>query len=143
MAGWLENGDRFDERSAAMTVVETRRYGVRARSTDTFGRVLWSCRDQHFVADGPVHNGCPGEAVTPAELFLAGIASCGVELLQVIAKAEDVPLLTASVEIEGEIDPASPVRDDVNVFNSVRLSFRLSGVTEEQGAGLVEGFKRR
>ena len=126
-----------------MSVVETRRYGVRARSTDTFGRVLWSCRDQHFVADGPVHNGCPGEAVTPAELFLAGIASCGVELLQVIAKAEDVPLLTASVEIEGEIDPASPVRDDVNVFNSVRLSFRLSGVTEEQGAGLVEGFKRR
>ena len=126
-----------------MSVVETRRYGVRARSTDTFGRVLWSCRDQHFVADGPVHNGCPGEAVTPAELFLAGIASCGVELLQVIAKAEDVPLLTASVEIEGEIDPASPVRDDVNVFNSVRLSFRLSGVTEEQGAALVEGFKRR
>ena len=126
-----------------MSVVETRRYGVRARSTDTFGRVLWSCRDQHFVADGPVHNGCPGEAVTPAELFLAGIASCGVELLQVIAKAEDVPLLTASVEIEGEIDPASPVRADVNVFNAVRLSFRLSGVTEEQGAGLVEGFKRR
>ena len=126
-----------------MNVVETRRYGVRARSTDTFGRVLWSCRDQHFVADGPVHNGCPGEAVTPAELFLAGIASCGVELLQVIAKAEDVPLLTASVEIEGEIDPASPVREDVNVFNAVRLSFLLSGVTEEQGAGLVEGFKRR
>jgi uncharacterized OsmC-like protein len=126
-----------------MNVVETRQYGVRARSTDTFGRVLWSCRDQHFVADGPVHNGCPGEAVTPAELFLAGIASCGVELLQVIAKAEDVPLLAASVEIEGEIDPASPVHDDVNVFNSVRLSFRLSGVTEEQGAGLVEGFKRR
>jgi uncharacterized OsmC-like protein len=126
-----------------MNVVETRQYGVRARSTDTFGRVLWSCRDQHFVADGPVHNGCPGEAVTPAELFLAGIASCGVELLQVIAKAEDVPLLTASVEIEGEIDPASPVREDVNVFNAVRLSFLLSGVTEEQGAGLVEGFKRR
>jgi hypothetical protein len=61
----------------------------------------------------------------------------------VIAKAEDVPLLTASVEIEGEIDPASPVREDVNVFNAVRLSFLLSGVTEEQGAGLVEGFKRR
>jgi uncharacterized OsmC-like protein len=124
-----------------MSVAETRRYAVRARSTDTFGRVLWSCRDQHFVADGPVHNGCPGEAITPAELFLAGIASCGVELLEVIARAEEVPLQTASVKIAGEIDPANPVRTDVSVFNSVRLSFRLQGVTEEQGAHLIERFK--
>jgi uncharacterized OsmC-like protein len=126
-----------------MSVVETRRYDVRARSTDTFGRVLWSCRDQHFVADGPVQNGCPGEAVTPAELFLAGIAACGVELVQVIAKADDVPLRAVRAEITGELDPANPVRDDVNVFNSVRLSFELAGVTEEEGRGLVEGFKRR
>ena len=124
-----------------MSVPETRRYAVRARSTDTFGRVLWSCRDQHFVADGPVHNGCPGEAITPAELFLAGIASCGVELLEVIARAEEVPLQTASVKIAGEIDPANPVRTDVSVFNSIRLSFRLQGVTEEQGAHLIERFK--
>jgi uncharacterized OsmC-like protein len=124
-----------------MSVPETRQYAVRARSTDTFGRVLWSCRDQHFVADGPVHNGCPGEAITPAELFLAGIASCGVELLEVIARAEEVPLQTASVKIAGEIDPANPVRTDVSVFNSVRLSFRLQGVTEEQGAHLIERFK--
>ena len=126
-----------------MSAVETRRYDVRARSTDMFGRVLWSCRDQHFVADGPVQNGCPGEAVTPAELFLAGIAACGVELVQVIAKAGDVPLRAVRAEITGELDPANPVRDDVNVFNSVRLSFELAGVTEEQGRGLVEGFKRR
>jgi hypothetical protein len=40
-----------------------RRYDVDARSTDTFGRVLCNSRDQHFVVDGPVHNGCPGEAL--------------------------------------------------------------------------------
>jgi uncharacterized OsmC-like protein len=122
---------------------ETRRYAVNARSTDTFGRVLWSCREQHFVADGPLHNGCPGEAVTPAELFLAGVATCGVELLQVIARAEDVPLAAASVRISGEIDPESPVRPDVTVFNRVRLSFTVSGVSETQAADLVERFKRR
>jgi uncharacterized OsmC-like protein len=126
-----------------VSVPELRRYGVQARSTDTFGRVLWSCRDQHFVADGPVHNGCPGEAVTPAELFLAGVAACGVELVEALAKAGDVPLEAVRAEIEGEIDPANPVRHDVNVFNTVRLTFELSGVTEEQGAALVEGFKRR
>lgn len=126
-----------------MSTVETRRYGIRARSTDTFGRVLWTCRDQHFVADGPVQNGCPGEAVTPAELFLAGIAACGVELVEVIARASDVPLRAVRVEITGELDPANPVRDDVRVFNFVRLAFELDGVTEEQGRELVESFKRR
>jgi uncharacterized OsmC-like protein len=126
-----------------MSAVETRRYDVRARSTDMFGRVLWSCRDQHFVADGPVQNGCPGEAVTPAELFLAGIAACGVELVQVIARAGDVPLRGVRADVTGALDPANPVRDDVNVFNSVRLLFELAGVTEEQGRELVEDFKRR
>ena len=122
---------------------ETRRYEVSAASTRTFGRVLWSCRDQHFVADGPVHNGCPGEAVTPAELFLAGIATCGVELVEVIARAEGIPLQAASAEISGEIDPDDPVRSDVNVFNRVRLSFRLEGVSAEQGELLVDRFKKR
>lgn len=126
-----------------MEAVEPRRYAVSARSTETFGRVLWSCRDQHFVADGPVQNGCPGEAVTPAELFLAGVATCGVELLQVIARREDAPLESASVEIAGEIDPANPVRPDLSVFNSVRLVFRLTGVTEAEADRLVESFKRR
>ncbi len=126
-----------------MSAVEVRRYGVSARSTDTFGRVLWSCRDQHFVADGPVHNGCPGEAVTPAELFLAGIATCGVELLQALARSGDMPLESASVEIAGELDPANPVRADVNVFNSVALSFTLAGVSEAQADELLEAFKRR
>jgi uncharacterized OsmC-like protein len=126
-----------------MSPAETRRYGVRARSTDTFGRVLWSCRDQHFVADGPVSNGCPGEAVTPAELFLAGIATCGVELVEVIAKAEGVPLEAVRAEIAGEIDPDDPVRSDATVFNRVRLSFALEGVTAEQGEHLVDRFKKR
>jgi uncharacterized OsmC-like protein len=126
-----------------MSARDTRRYAVSASSTQTFGRVLWSCRGQHFVADGPVHNGAPGEAATPAELFLAGIAACGVELIQGLARAEDMPLAAVGVEIAGELDPANPVRPDVNVFNRVRLSFRLEGVTEEQGALLVDRFKKR
>lgn len=126
-----------------MSVPTIRRYEVEARSTDVFGRVLWSCRDQHFVADGPVHNGCPGEAVTPAELFLAGVAACGVELLHVLAKANDLPLGGVHASIDGRLDPANPVRDDVNVFNAVTLRLELTGVDEPQARDLVEGFKRR
>lgn len=120
-----------------------RRYEIEARSTGTFGRVLWSCRDQHFVADGPVHNGCPGEAVTPAELFLAGIATCGVELVQVIARQNETPVEDVRVEVAGILDPERPVRDDVRVFNSVRLRFELRGVDEPRARELVEGFKGR
>jgi uncharacterized OsmC-like protein len=126
-----------------MNAADVRRYEISARSTDTFGRVHWSCRDQHFVADGPVQNGCPGEAITPAELFLAGIATCGVELVEVIAKAENVPLRFVRAEIDGVLDPANPVRDDVRLFNSVRLRFELSGIDEPRARELVEGFKRR
>jgi uncharacterized OsmC-like protein len=123
--------------------IEPRSYAVAARSTDTFGRVLCDCRDHHFVVDGPVHNGCPGEELTPAELFLAGIAACGVELVGVIAREDGVPLERVHVGIEGEIDPASPVREDLTVFNSVRLAFELTGATEDEAARLVERFKRR
>jgi uncharacterized OsmC-like protein len=72
---------------------DLRSYEVEARSTETFGRVACRTRNHHLVVDGPVQNGCPGEEVTPAELFLMGVAACGVELLQVIARAESIPLV--------------------------------------------------
>jgi uncharacterized OsmC-like protein len=126
-----------------MSTSTVRRYRVHARSTDTFGRVLASCRQHHFVVDGPVENGCPGEAVTPAELFLAGVAACGVELLQVIARDRGAGLDAVEAEIEGTIDRANPVRQDVTVFSSVRLRLALRGVEEDQARGLVEAFKAR
>ncbi len=126
-----------------MADTDIRRYDVHAQSTETFGRVLCGCRNHHFVVDGPVQNGCPGEAVTPAELFLSGVAACGVELLQVIAKEKGVPLRSVRVAISGMMDRARPVRPDVNLFNSVHLQFDLTGVTAEQGSELIDAFKRR
>jgi uncharacterized OsmC-like protein len=123
-------------------MAEVRGYTVQARSTETFGRVLCATRNHHFIVDGPVQNGCPGEAITPAELFLAGIAACGVELVQVIGREQG---LTPGicVEIEGAVDRANPVRKDVTVFNYVRLRFVLDGVGRAQGEDLIERFKGR
>ncbi len=126
-----------------MVSADVRRYAATARSSDTFGRVLGSARTQHFVVDGPVQNGCPGEAVSTAELFLAGVATCGVELVQVIAAEQNVPVRAVSATIEGLQDRSEPVRPDVSLFNRVRLEFHLTGVSREQGTQLVEGFKRR
>jgi uncharacterized OsmC-like protein len=120
-----------------------REYEVRARSTDTFGRVLCSARDHHFIIDGPVQNGCPGEEVTPPEAFLAGVASCGVELLHVIAKADGVPLARVAATLNATVDRNTQPRTDVTVFNSVRLRLTLFGTDAARAAALVEGFKRR
>ena len=122
---------------------DVREYSVHAASTNTFGRVLASARNHYFVVDGPVLNGCPGEAVSPAELFLAGVATCGVELVQVIAKEKGIALKGVGADIKGIQDRSNPPRSDVSLFNSVRLHFRITGVTKPQGRELVEAFKRR
>jgi uncharacterized OsmC-like protein len=126
-----------------MTQTDVREYATHAASTDVFGRVLAYARNHHFVVDGPVQNGCPGEAITPSELFLSSVACCGVELMQVLTKSQGVPLRGIAVDIQGTFDRSRPVRSDVSLFNSVRLHFRMSGVTEQQGRLLVEQFKGR
>ena len=126
-----------------MTNPNLRNYAVNARSTDIHGRVLCNVRNHHFIVDGPVQNGAPGEAVTPAELFLTGIAACGVELVQSFAKAEGMPLRSIHVDITGMMDRANPVRQDVSVMNSVRVKFDLTGVSAEQGRALIDRFKGR
>jgi uncharacterized OsmC-like protein len=126
-----------------MASSDIRRYEARAASTDTFGRVLCSARNHHFVIDGPEQNGCPGEEVTPAELFLSAVASCGVELVQVLAKSAGISLKGIDVTIQGLMDRSRPVRSDVSLFNSVSLRFRMKGVTDDDAKQLVEKFKGR
>jgi uncharacterized OsmC-like protein len=126
-----------------MSSTDLREYAARARSTDVFGRVLCAAREQHFVIDGPVWNGCPGEALTPGEAFLAAVAACGVELVEVIGADDGLAVGAVDVRIEGVVDREHPVREDLTVFNRVRLRFEIEGVSAEQAAGLVERMGRR
>ena len=126
-----------------MNASQIRTYSAQARSTDTFGRVMCTARNHYFVVDGPVQNGCPGEAVNPGELFLAGVAACGVELVQVIAKEQQLAPTSISVDIEGRVDRSRPVRTDLTLFNSVDVRFRLAGVTQAQAQDLIDRFKSR
>jgi uncharacterized OsmC-like protein len=119
-----------------------RRYAVEAGSTEVPGRVLCHARNHHFVVDGPVQNGWPGEAVTPAEIFLAGVAACGVELIQAFARQDGIPLGRVQVAVAGAIDRSRPVRPDVTVFQWFTADFTLGGVSGEQAAQLIERFKK-
>jgi uncharacterized OsmC-like protein len=120
-----------------------REYDVSARSTDVFGRVLCSARDHHFIVDGPIQNQCPGEEITPAEAFLSAVAACGVELIHVIAREQEIPLDRVSVRIHGEVDRSKQARPGVTTFNSVRLDFVLCGTDPARAGTLVEGFRGR
>jgi len=123
--------------------VSIREYTVRASTTRTFGRVLASARDHHVIVDGPVQNGCPGEELTPVEVFLISVASCGAELVQVIAKEQSLPLASVDVSMRGVVDRSKQTRTDVTTFTTVELDLVLAGVDGAQAAALVEGFKRR
>ena len=124
--------------------ITVREYRARAQTTQTFGRVLAGAREHHLVVDGPVQNGCPGEAITPAELFLAAIASCGAELVEVIAREEGTPLDAVAVEITGTVDRGRQARTDVTTFTRVHVDLALTtGADGARAAALVEGFRRR
>lgn len=120
-----------------------REYDISARSTPVFGRVLCSARNHHFIVDGPVQNGCPGEELTPPELFLSSIAACGVELVHVIAKGENKSLDAVELKVHGVVDRGNQAREDVTTFTRVELDFVLTGTDGQTAAALVEGFKRR
>ena len=122
---------------------DIREYQVRAGSTGTFGRLLCSSRHHHFVVDGPLQNGCPGEALTPPEIFLAGVVTCGVELVQVFARDKNLSLGSATGTISATLDRSNQSRSDVTLFNSVRLDFALAGVSHDEGNELVRAFQAR
>jgi uncharacterized OsmC-like protein len=128
---------------SVMTSSQIREYEVAARSTDVFGRVLCSARQHHFIVDGPVQNGCPGEELTPPELFLSAVAACGVELVHVIAREQNQQVGRVRLGVRGHVNRGDQKRTEVTVFNSVHLEFAISGSDSGTAAELVEGFKRR
>jgi uncharacterized OsmC-like protein len=121
---------------------EVRRFAVAAASSGTFGRVLCSARTHHFVVDGPVQNGCPGEALTPPELFLSSVAACGVELIEVFARQDSIPLTRVEVAGRGTLDRSNQARSDLTLLNTVELEFTLHGVDSSQAVHLISRFKK-
>jgi organic hydroperoxide reductase OsmC/OhrA len=121
---------------------QVRRFEVAAASSGTFGRVLCSARNHHFVVDGPVQNGCPGEALTPPELFLSSIAACGVELVEVFARQDGIPLRRVAATARGTLDRGNQARADVTLMNTLSLELELTGVDDAQAAHLVARFKK-
>src|SRR5437879_1308237 len=95
---------------------------VPSASTSTPGRAINKVRDHQLVIDEPTHLGGPGEQITPAEAFLAGVSACGVLLVQGRARDASVRLEQVEATIEGIRH-----RSDTSVFQRVQIDFRLKG----------------
>ena len=114
-------------------------------SSGTAGRAIVQVRSNHFVTDDPstpsfYYNG-PGEAPSSLELFLSGVVSCAVLMLERIARAEGRTLGPIRAEMEATRDPSSQAQPPV--LDSARLTFLFTGLSREEAGQLVETFKGR
>src|SRR5918997_1231290 len=95
------------------------------------------------ITDDPAtpHYGGPGDAPGSLELFLSGVVSCAVLMLERIARAEGRTLGPIRAEMDATRDPESPAQPPV--LDSARLTFTFTGMTSEEAGQLVETLKRR
>ena len=80
----------------------------------------------------------PGEALGTAEAFLAGIAACGVTLVEGAAKTEGIPYGRLNVDITSYRTVENP--ED---FHHIDIDFLYDGPTLEQAEKLTEIWKAR
>ena len=117
---------------------------VRSYSSGTPGRALCQARDQHFVVDDYAYNGGPGEALGAGEAFLSGISACAVNMLERLARESGMPLRWTDVTVEGTRDSeATPIHENLSVYDAVHLHFDLAGPDDDPAQELVETYKRR
>ena len=119
--------------------------GAACYSSGVAGRAIVQVRSNHFVTDDPsepssYYNG-PGEAPGSLELFLSGVVSCAVLMLERIARSEGRALGPIRAEMQATRDPNSTSQPPV--LDSARLTFVFTGLTDEEAGQLVETFKRR
>jgi uncharacterized OsmC-like protein len=112
-------------------------YAVHTYSTGTHGRAICNAHTHHFVSDD-----VGGDAVGAAELFLSGVSACAVNMVERLAKQDQIPLQWMDVRVEAYRDPdQSP--GDLTVCDAIRVHFEMWGITPEHAEGLVETWKRR
>ena len=112
-------------------------YKVRTYSSGTHGRAICNARQHHYVSDD-----VGGEAVGAGELFLSGVSACAVNLVERIAKTDNIPLQWMDVGVEAYRDPQKPA-GNITVFDAIRVHFEMWGVGKDNANKLVETWKQR
>src|SRR4029077_8077866 len=105
--------------------------GAACYSSGVAGRAIVQVRSNHFVTDDPAeptsYYSGPGEAPGSLELFLSGVVSCAVLMLERIARSGGGSLGALRAEIDAVRDPSSPAQPPV--LDRARLTFVFRGIT--------------
>ncbi|MFN8526459.1 MAG: hypothetical protein U0821_25440 [Chloroflexota bacterium] len=104
-------------------------YKATSRSTAVLGRTITSARGNHFIIDSPSG---PAEALSTGEAFMAGIAACGVTLIQARARDGGITLGGLDVTADG-VRVASAPAD----LNRVDMRFEFRGTSQADAKHLV------
>jgi len=107
---------------------------VRSYSSGTVGRSLNTVGRHHFVIDSPTL----GEEITSGDAFLAGISSCGVNLVEAAAQESGGSLQRTYVTIDG-----IRLRSNPTPFENIVMRFELTGPRQEQAEALVRRYQDR
>jgi uncharacterized OsmC-like protein len=107
---------------------------VVSSSTHVPGRSLNQAGKHHFVIDSPT----VGEEIGSVDSFLAGISSCGINMVEVGARELGYPLQRSELKISGVRPKANP-----SSFARIDLAFTLYGVTPDQAGSLVTRYQER
>jgi len=112
-------------------------YKVHSYSTGTHGRAICNARTHHFVSDD-----VGGDAIGAGELFLSGVSACAVNMVERLAKQDQIPLQWMDVGVEAYRNPDKKP-GDLTLFDAIRVHFEMWGIQAEQAEELVETWKRR
>src|SRR5262249_28538181 len=109
---------------------------VRSSTSGVQGHSLNQARNHLFVIDEPARSGGPGEEITPAESFLAGISACGVLMVERRAQETGIALRRAEARIDGARQAS-----DTSWFTRIDLRFRLAGPPQEEAEALIAHYQ--
>ena len=111
-------------------------YRARTYSSGTFGRAIGNVRGHNFIVDDG-----GWEEVGPGEFFLTGIAACGVNMMERLAKQDNIPLQWMDVTVECYRNPDS-TPGEVSVYDAIRVYVEMWGVQPQHAQALVKDWKR-
>ncbi|MBI09458.1 MAG: hypothetical protein CMM55_08025 [Rhodospirillaceae bacterium] len=112
-------------------------YEARSYSSGIVGRSICNARNHHWVAENT-----GGEAVGAGELFCASIAACAVNMVSTIADSENRSLdsMDVSVAIYRDFDKE---QGEVSLYDAVKVTFEMWGVSDDDAKFLVKTWKQR
>ena len=76
------------------------------------------------------------------ELFLSGISSCAVNMVERLARTDSIVLEWMEVSFEPHRDGDADL-SDFTLYDAIRIKFEMWGVEDEDALNLVEPWKKR